>query len=126
MTGTTLGRWMAIDLGDRRIGLALSDPTGFLATAHSVMQSVGRARDAAAIVEIAERHDAWVMVDEAHSTGVFGPGGAGLVAALGLGDRVDVRMGTLGTPVAWTGAAFVLGLLIIPFAVETRGQALPE
>jgi MFS family permease len=37
-----------------------------------------------------------------------------------------LRLGTLGTPVAWTGAAFVLGLLIIPFAVETRGQTLPE
>ncbi len=34
-------------------------------------------------------------------------------------------MGTLGTPVAWTALAFVAGLLVIPFAVETRGQALP-
>ncbi len=34
--------------------------------------------------------------------------------------------GTLGTPVAWTAAAFGLGLLIIPFARETRGEALPE
>ena len=37
-----------------------------------------------------------------------------------------LRMGTLGTPVAWTAAAFVLGLLIIPVALETRGQRLPE
>lgn len=37
-----------------------------------------------------------------------------------------LRMGTLGVPVAWTGAAFLLGLAIIPFAVETRGQTLPE
>lgn len=37
-----------------------------------------------------------------------------------------LRLGTLGTPVAWTGAAFVLGLLIIPLAVETRGQTLPD
>jgi len=37
-----------------------------------------------------------------------------------------LRLGTLGTPVAWTGAAFALGLLIIPFAVETRGQTLPD
>ena len=35
-------------------------------------------------------------------------------------------MGTLGTPVALTAIAFALGLLIIPFARETRGQPLPE
>ncbi|HBK07066.1 MAG TPA: MFS transporter [Acetobacteraceae bacterium] len=35
-------------------------------------------------------------------------------------------MGTLGTPIAWTAVAFGLGLLIIPFALETRGEILPE
>jgi MFS family permease len=35
-------------------------------------------------------------------------------------------MGTLGTPIAFTAIAFGLGLLIIPFARETRGQALPD
>ena len=34
--------------------------------------------------------------------------------------------GSLGLPVATTAAAFVIGLLIIPFAIETRGQRLPE
>ena len=32
MSGTTLGRYMAIDLGDRRIGLAIADPTGTIAS----------------------------------------------------------------------------------------------
>jgi MFS family permease len=35
-------------------------------------------------------------------------------------------MGTLGTPVALTSIAFAFGLLIIPFAYETRGETLPE
>jgi MFS family permease len=34
--------------------------------------------------------------------------------------------GSLGIPVATTAVAFVIGLLIIPFAIETRGQRLPE
>jgi hypothetical protein len=34
-------------------------------------------------------------------------------------------MGTLGTPVALTAVAFALGLLVIPFARETRGESLP-
>ena len=35
-------------------------------------------------------------------------------------------VGTLGTPIAWTAVAFAVGLMIIPFARETRGQALPD
>jgi MFS family permease len=35
------------------------------------------------------------------------------------------RMGTLGRPVALTAIAFAIGLLVLPFAVETRGKALP-
>jgi MFS family permease len=35
-------------------------------------------------------------------------------------------MGTLGTPVALTAIAFVIGLIIVPFATETRGESLPE
>jgi MFS family permease len=37
-----------------------------------------------------------------------------------------VGMGTLGTPVALTALAFGLGLLLIPFATETKGQPLPR
>jgi MFS family permease len=33
--------------------------------------------------------------------------------------------GSLGLPVAWTAVAFILGLAILPLAVETRGQSLP-
>jgi hypothetical protein len=34
--------------------------------------------------------------------------------------------GSLGIPVATTAAAFLVGLLIIPFAIETTGERLPE
>jgi MFS family permease len=49
--------------------------------------------------------------------------GAGVNFALAAGVR---SMGTLGTPVALTAIAFALGLLVIPFATETRGQRLPD
>ncbi len=35
-------------------------------------------------------------------------------------------MGTLGTPIALTSIIFAIGLLILPFAIETRGQSLPD
>jgi MFS family permease len=49
--------------------------------------------------------------------------GAGINFALAAGVKT---MGTLGTPVALTAVAFALGLLVIPFTQETRGETLPE
>ncbi|HKU00369.1 MAG TPA: MFS transporter [Paraburkholderia sp.] len=34
--------------------------------------------------------------------------------------------GSLGLPIAWTAVAFVIGMLILPFAIETRDQTLPD
>ena len=51
-----------------------------------------------------KKHGAFVMVDEAHATGVYEPSGAGLVAKLGLGDRVPIQMGTLGKALGGFGA----------------------
>jgi glycine C-acetyltransferase/8-amino-7-oxononanoate synthase len=45
-----------------------------------------------------------VLVDEAHATGVLGPGGRGAVAELGLEDQVDVIVGTLGKALGSYGA----------------------
>jgi 8-amino-7-oxononanoate synthase len=56
------------------------------------------------IVELARRHGARVVVDEAHATGVVGPEGRGLVAALGLEHQVDVVIGTLGKALGSYGA----------------------
>jgi len=49
--------------------------------------------------------------------------GAGVNFLLGWAIQQE---GSLGLPVAWTAAAFVLGLAVVPFALETRGQRLPK
>lgn len=59
------------------------------------------------IVGLAETHDAWVMVDEAHGTGVLGSNGRGLVDELGLRGRVQLQMGTLGKALGSFGAYVV-------------------
>jgi len=56
------------------------------------------------LVGIARRHSCRLMVDEAHATGVLGPGGRGSVAAAGLSGEVDVVMGTLGKALGSYGA----------------------
>ena len=58
----------------------------------------------AELVALARRYDAWLMVDEAHATGVFGPNGGGLVEEAELVDHVDIHMGTLGKALGGIGA----------------------
>jgi len=48
-----------------------------------------------AIVEVAERYEAMVMVDDAHGEGVLGRAGRGIVDHFGVHGRVDIEMGTL-------------------------------
>ncbi len=56
------------------------------------------------LLELARRHGARLMVDEAHAIGALGPGGRGSVAAAGLSGEVDVVVGTLGKSLGSYGA----------------------
>ncbi len=60
------------------------------------------------IVNLKNHYGAWLMVDEAHSTGVQGPAGAGCIAALGLQKEVDVQMGTFSKGLGVAGG-FIAG-----------------
>ena len=68
----------------------------------SVFSMDGDLAPMAELVELARRHDAILFVDEAHATGVMGPGGAGLSATVPGG--VDVIMGTFSKALGGFGA----------------------
>ena len=56
------------------------------------------------LLEIKARHDAWLMVDEAHSLGVLGRRGYGIAEHFGVDPRrVDIWMGTLSKTLAGCG-----------------------
>jgi 8-amino-7-oxononanoate synthase len=93
------------DLDELEWGLKNSPPDSRkLIVTESLFSMDGDEAPLADIVSLAEEHGAVVMVDEAHATGIYEPNGAGLVAKLGLGDRVLVQMGTLGKALGGFGA----------------------
>ncbi len=69
----------------------------------SVFSMEGDVADLPAIVELAKKYNATVMVDEAHGIGVFGEGGRGVCNHYGVQDDVDLIMGTFSKSFASLG-----------------------
>jgi glycine C-acetyltransferase/8-amino-7-oxononanoate synthase len=97
-----------------------SAPPGSVIVTDSVFSMDGDVAPLAQIVELAQRHSARVIVDEAHATGALGPGGRGAVAEAGLEGRDDVVVvGTLGKALGSYGAYACASRMIVEYLVNT-------
>jgi 8-amino-7-oxononanoate synthase len=70
------------------------------------------------IVELKERHGAWLMLDEAHAVGVRGTGIQGVAGELGLIDRIEIQMGTLGKALGVSGGYIAGSRVLIDFLIN--------
>ncbi len=55
------------------------------------------------IVDLKDRHGAWLLVDEAHATGLYGEERRGVLEEFGIAGRVELQMGTLGKALGSAG-----------------------
>src|SRR5437879_3079514 len=98
-------------------GLAAARARRVLVVTDSIVSMDGDRAPLVEICDLADRHGAAVMVDEAHATGLLGASGSGLVEELDLRGRVLVEMGTLSKAIGSFGAhvagsAPLIGLLV--------------
>ena len=76
----------------------------------------------AELVEIKDRFDARLLIDEAHATGVIGPSGRGLAAQAGVEDRIDATVGTLSKAIGAVGG-FVAGPRVLADVIRNTARA---
>ncbi len=74
-----------------------------------------------AIVELAEKYDAFVMIDDAHASGVLGKNGAGTTSHFNLYGRVDIQLGTLSKALGVVGG-YIAGSALLKDWLINRGR----
>lgn len=121
LSGAQLHRFRHNDANDLRTQLAKHRGKAWIFT-ESVFSMDGDLAPLVAYADLAEEFQAGLVVDEAHADGIFGPGGTGLVHELGLQNRVDVVMGTLGKALGCAGACVWASPTILQWLVN---QARP-
>ncbi len=74
-----------------------------LIVTESVFSMDGDQAPLAAIIQLKERYGAWLMLDEAHASGLFGVNRSGLARATESQSRIEIQMGTLGKALGSAG-----------------------
>jgi len=108
ISGARLQRYLHADVDSLDGKLKSSKANEKLIVTDGVFSMDGNIAPLPELARIADRHDAWLMVDDAHGFGVMGKEGAGSVAHYMLQEEVPIYMATLGKAAGIFGA-FVAG-----------------
>jgi 8-amino-7-oxononanoate synthase len=92
-----------MDKLERMLERAEGDGGGVLVVVDGLFSMEGDLANLPEIVELARKHGARLMVDEAHGVGVLGERGTGACELFGVEDQVDLRMGTFSKSLASAG-----------------------
>jgi 8-amino-7-oxononanoate synthase len=89
-----------------------------LIVTESIFSMDGDAAPLREMVMLKEKYGAWLMVDEAHATGLYGNNRRGLVEESGVSERIEIQMGTLGKAVGASGGYICGSRPLIDFLVN--------
>ena len=89
-----------------------------LVVTESIFSMDGDAAPLREIVALKEKYGAWLMVDEAHATGLYGKNRRGLAEESGVSGQIEVQMGTLGKAVGASGGFICGSRPLIDFLVN--------
>ena len=112
------------DMNDLERALKLANEKGFakkLIITDGVFSMDGDIAPMPDIVALAEKHDAIVMIDDAHGSGVLGEHGAGTTSHFGLYGRVDIQLGTLSKALGVIGG-YIAGSANLKDWLINRGR----
>ncbi|HUA38660.1 MAG TPA: pyridoxal phosphate-dependent aminotransferase family protein [Candidatus Sulfopaludibacter sp.] len=103
-------------------GTRVTRPSGqknnVLVVTESIFSMDGDAAPLREIVGLKEKYGAWLMVDEAHATGLYGKHRRGLAEELGVSDNIEIQMGTLGKALGASGGYISGSRPLIDFLVN--------
>jgi 8-amino-7-oxononanoate synthase len=105
------------DLDDLEHKLKLSKGKPFIVI-ESVYSMDGDESPLADICALSGKYNASIILDEAHSTGVLGPGGAGLSVSQDLQEKIDIRVYTFGKAMGTHGACVAGSTLLRTYLVN--------
>ncbi|MBI3761978.1 MAG: aminotransferase class I/II-fold pyridoxal phosphate-dependent enzyme [Chloroflexi bacterium] len=104
LSGADFLRFRHNDMNDLERVLRKVEPgASKLVVVDAVFSMDGDIIDLPHVARLCREHGAWLMVDEAHSLGMLGKTGRGIEEHFGLGDVVDVKMGTLSKAIPSVG-----------------------
>jgi 8-amino-7-oxononanoate synthase len=93
-------------------------PPRILIVTESIFSMDGDAAPLREIVALKEKYGAWLMVDEAHATGLYGKNRRGLAEESGVSGQIEIQMGTLGKAVGASGGYICGSRPLIDFLVN--------
>jgi 8-amino-7-oxononanoate synthase len=92
--------------------------TRVLIVTESIFSMDGDAAPLRELVDLKDRFGAWLLVDEAHATGLYGATGAGLLTEAGLSARVEIVLGTLSKALGSVGGYIAGSRVLIDWLVN--------